>query len=366
MKQPLAILLFTLYFLSGISGQEIIPFDTAHWEINARGYILENYHGKDAIYLQQGYANLKDREFLNGTIEFDIYLTERRSFPGIRFRAVDVANMESFYFRPHLSGQPDANQATPVINGISGWQLYFGPAYSFPYEYRFDAWTHVRLVVRDDRAQLFLDHSEKPNFSWVLKRPPQSGRIAIGGGLAPMHYANFRIDPQRSELVDFQATRPEPIEGVIREWTISDKFDEKMLEETKGLPQLIAARTWPHTVRIEENSAANISWAASRPGSDGNTVFAKLTLTSERDQSKLFEFGYSDRVVVILNGQPIYRGDNGYTTRDYRYLGTIGLFDSVYLDLKKGENTLLFAVSENFGGWGITGRMADDAGVKIK
>ena len=44
-------------------------------------------------------------------------------------------------------------------------------------------------------------------------------------------------------------------------------------------------------------------------------------------------------------------------SRDYRFLGTIGYFDAVYLQLKKGRNDLWIAVSENFGGWGIKAKL---------
>jgi hypothetical protein len=97
----------------------------------------------------------------------------------------------------------------------------------------------------------------------------------------------------------------------------------------------------------------------------GNTVFARITISSDTDATRLFEFGYSDRVVALLNEKPIYKGNNNYRSRDYRYLGTIGLFDAIYLDLKKGDNTLLMAVSEDFGGWLITGRFVDPKGIKI-
>ncbi|MCB0640478.1 MAG: hypothetical protein KDC44_02525 [Phaeodactylibacter sp.] len=359
-------LLCLLIFSAALNAQAIIPFDTTYWEIKAQGHVRESFEGKDAIYLKQGFATLKDVEFYNGTIEFDIYLTERRSFPGIRFRITDDSNMESFYFRPHQSGNPDANQATPVINGHSGWQLYFGPAYSFAYEYAFDTWTHVKLVVKDQQAQLFLNHTEQPNLSWHLKQKPEKGAIAIGGsGPAAMHYANFKYSTQEPQLVNFQVPTREPIEGVIQEWTISDKFEETELEQLDNLDKLIQERTWPQKIQVEENYAANISRAASRNGSAGNTVFAKITLQSDQKQWKLLEFGYSDRVVVLLNGKPIYRGANGFVTRDYRYLGTIGFFDAVYLDLKKGENTLLFAVSEDFGGWGVMARLVDERGVTL-
>ena len=64
-------------------------------------------------------------------------------------------------------------------------------------------------------------------------------------------------------------------------------------------------------------------------------------------------FGFSDRVRVYLNGRLLYAGNDGYTTRDYRFLGSVGLFDTVALPLQKGDNELAFAVSENFGGWAV-------------
>jgi len=76
-------------------------------------------------------------------------------------------------------------------------------------------------------------------------------------------------------------------------------------------------------------------------------------------------FGYSDPVRAYFNDRLVYSGDNGYQTRDYRYLGTIGLFDEVWLPLERGDNELWFAVSEDFGGWGIVCRLQDLDGVEI-
>ncbi len=367
MIKLLTVVLVGICFTLKLNAQQNIPLDTLHWDINAQTYILENYKGKDAIYIQRGLAFLKDTKFLNGTIEFDVYLTNRQGFPGVRFRAVDRNNMESFYLRAHLSGKPDANQATPVINGISPWQLYFGPSYSVAYKYNYNDWTHVKLVVNGNRAQLYLDYSTVPNLSWNLVRKPQEGEIAIGGGgVAPMHYANITIDKTKSEIIDFNPIARKPIKGVIPEWEVSDMFEETLLEKTTGLKNLINSRQWGKKIKVEEGVAANIArQAVLRDGTPKNTVFVKITINSDKDQLKLFEFGYSDRAVAILNNQPIYKGNNRWRSRDYRYLGTIGLFDAIYLDLKKGKNTLLVAVSEDFGGWLITGRFKDKEGIEV-
>ncbi len=348
------------------SAQDIIPLDTSHWEIQAQGHVFENYKGEDAIYINKGLAILKDVAFLNGTIEFDILLQERRSFPGIRFRAFDDNNMEQFYFRPHQNNNPDANQATPIVNGLAGWQLYFGPAYSVAYDYPFDRWMHVKLVVKNQQAQIYLDNATRPTLSWVLKHPAKAGRVAIGGGQAPMHFANVRIDPDADQIVDFKPNITPLIDGIVKSWEVSDVFGEEKLLDLNQIPQLIRSRKWLGQVEIEENSAANLSHLAKRPTPSANTVFAKVTIQSTKDQMKLFEFGYSDRVTVILNGEAIYKGNNQFRSRDYRYLGTIGLFDAVYLPLKRGENVLLLAVSESFGGWGVMGKFADYENISLE
>ncbi|MCH9648645.1 MAG: hypothetical protein K0U98_10425 [Deltaproteobacteria bacterium] len=370
MVRALATCILAVTICTSVKAGEVIPFDPELWEIRAKAHVLEHYRGRDAIYIHQGTASLKGVAFTNGTIEFDVFLTERQAFPGVYFRQVEGGNQESFFLRPHLSGKPDANQAAPSINGLVPWQLYFGETYSFPYDYNYEDWTHVKVVVNGSRAQVYLDYAEKPNLSWNLKHPPRAGGVSIGGGFAPMHYAGFTIDEKAVELVDFAVEEPEPVPGLIQEWSISGQFDETELEALASLEKLISRQRFEHTISVEENNAANISWVAARRSADGkrlgNTVFARLTIDSKATQTKIFDFGYSDRVVVILNGRPLYRGNNKWRSRDYRYLGTIGLFDAVYLDLRKGENTLLLAVSEDFGGWGVTGRFRDPAGVDVR
>lgn len=364
--KKLIVIVALISLTTTLSAQTVIPFDTTNWNIKAMAHVKEVYRGTPALYLQNGSAVLKNTTFLNGTIEFDVFLTERHGFPGVYFRTSGGGNEESFYLRPHLSGKPDANHALPAIKGIVPWQLYCGPAYSFSYEYNYDDWTHIKLVVKDDKAQVFLDHSEKPQLSWYLKHDPTKGRVSIGGSGSPMHYANFTIDHSTPTLVDFKAERPKMIEGVIENWSISDMFTESTLQHLDSIPYAIDNRKWEHTVESEDIGVANISRAILLyDGSPGNTVFAKVTINADSDQTKLFHFGYSDRVVVLLNGDPIYFGNNKWRSRDYRYLGTIGLFDGVYLNLKKGENTLMLAVSEDFGGWGVMGKFEDYDGIKV-
>ena len=251
---------------------------------------------------------LKDTQFLNGIIEFDLYLKEEHCFPGIYFRGQEQSgDAEQFFVRPHLSGKADANQAAPLVKNITPFQLFFGEKYSFPYQYNFNDWTHVKLVVHDDKAQVFLDHSEQPQHSWMLYHQPQKGRVVLrGGGRSGIHIADIRITHDAPELIDFSPKQRKPLEGIIQAWTISDMFEENLLEDPSKIQELISNRKWQGQIRVDEGTAANISTIQNLyDGTKSNTVLAKVIVTSDRDQIKLFEFGYSDRVVTILNGKPI-------------------------------------------------------------
>jgi len=365
-KSIITILFLSLSYYWSVGQDNRIPIDTLHWDIQAKSYVLETFKGEQSIYLQGGSMRLKHSNFLNGTIEYDIFLKEVQAFPGVYFR-VNGANAEQFYIRPHQSGNPDANQAIPLINGISAWQLYFGEKYSFPYSYHYDDWTHVKLVINNDRAQVYLNYSEKPNLSWRLFHTPKEGGVSLTGGNAQgMHIANIKIDKSSPTIKNFNPLTRTPLEGIIQEWQVSDKFEEKMLDDPSRIESVLKKRRWKRTSKVDEGVAANISSVQQlRDGQPGETVLAKIKIHSDKDQIKLFHFGYSDRVVAILNGAAIYRGNNGWRTRDYRYLGTIGLFDGIYLNLKKGENTLVMAVSESFGGWLITGKFENRRGLTI-
>ena len=129
-------------------------------------------------------------------------------------------------------------------------------------------------------------------------------------------------------------------------------------------PSVVDALSWEE-LGSEPTGITNLARLNSR--ADGkNTVFARIKIGANGAQKKLFQFGYSDRATVYVNGKAIYRGNNGYMSRDYRYLGTIGLFDTVYLDLKDGANDVRVVVAESFGGWGIVARLAGEGRITVE
>ena len=97
-------------------------------------------------------ALLPELDLSNAIVELDIAITEQRGFAGLVFRLQDKANFEHFYIRPHQSGNPDANQYTPVFNGVSAWQLYHGEEYASPTPYKFNEWMSVKIIFSGSKA----------------------------------------------------------------------------------------------------------------------------------------------------------------------------------------------------------------------
>jgi hypothetical protein len=136
------------------------------------------------------------------------------------------------------------------------------------------------------------------------------------------------------------------------EWEVSDAFNSKDLEGMVKLnASLKSVRIWK-TLKSEKTGITNLATIQGN-SREKNTVFARITVFSETDQIKSLSIGYSDKASVFVNDQLMYSGDNTYQSRDFRYLGTIGLFDRIPVSLRKGKNEIVCAVSESFGGWGI-------------
>jgi len=358
-----------LFFVAAFSAQaQTIPFDSNRWEFDAKESRVEEYLGRQSLFLKGGLALVKDSKFLNGIIEFDIAFSPERTFVGTVWRVLDKKNYEEFYFRPHQSGNPDANQYTPIFNGNAGWQLYYGDDFAAPVRYRFNEWMRVKIVVAGSQAEVYIMDLETPAlFIPELKRAPAAGQVGLSAGdFAPAHYSNYSFTPSDTPVLKGKAKPPKPaLKGLIMAWSVSSGFSEKKLHGKFQLSESDKAGVVWKKLECEVTGIANLSRLLEL-GEPSNTTFAKITIKAEREQIKEMKFGFSDRVRVFLNDRLLYAGYDQYVSRDYRFLGTIGLWDVLYLPLQKGRNELWMAVSENFGGWGIQAAIEDRSGIQIE
>lgn len=368
MKKSRLSVLFAAALLAAFSVQsQTIGFDSNRWQIDAKESRVEEYLGRQSLLLKGGLALIKDSKFLNGVIEFDIAFSPERTFVGAVWRVQDKGNYEEFYFRPHQSGNPDANQYTPVFNDNAGWQLYYGEDFSAPVRYRFNEWMRVKIVVAGKQAEVYIMDMETPAlFVPELKRAPAAGQVGLSAGnFAPAHYSNFSFIALDAPLLKGQAQPRKPApKGVVMSWSVSSGFPEKNLQGKFQLSEADkAGLTWKE-LKCEATGIANLSRLLEL-NEQSNTTFARVIIDSEREQIKEIKFGFSDRVRVYLNDRLLYSGRDAFLARDYRFLGTVGLWDAIYLPLQKGRNELWLAVSENFGGWGVIAAMEDREGVQI-
>jgi len=343
---------------------EMVPFSDPRWEMEGEELRVEMIDGTETLFIRDGEAFLKDAEFHNGTMEFDILTDGSRGFSGAFFRFTGPGDGEDFYIRPHLSGLEDANQYTPVFNGVTGWQLYFGPSFSAPVSYKANEWSHIKIVVLETRADIYIDSKEPVLAIANLKQANVAGWIGVHSGFAPARFAHFTYEKSDDvEIIGTPAEMKAPGPGTIGTWSVSRAFDEALLSGTSLPPAVMADQDW-QALEVEDRGYANLA-RVQGVAEGANAAMARITIAADKATTKTIRFGYSDRVKVYLNGTLLYAGDNGYMTRDYRYLGTIGLFDELTLPLREGDNNLVFAVAESFGGWGIMAQMEDREGLTI-
>jgi hypothetical protein len=153
--------------------------------------------------------------------------------------------------------------------------------------------------------------------------------------------------------------------GTVMSWQVSNAFPSEVLAGKHRLTHVdLEQHQWTQ-LKCDYTGLANLGRINGLKDikQGKNCVFAKTVLTAETDTLKKFEIAFSDAIKVYLNGQILFEANDMFRSRDYRFLGTIGYFDAVYLPLKKGENDILVAVTERFGGWGLRARFADMTGI---
>jgi len=186
--------------------------------------------------------------------------------------------------------------------------------------------------------------------------------VMLKGSLGGAYFANINITPGVQE-----ASPPEPVAelmpGHIRAWSTSPPMAEA---EALAAAQANKLKDIAWTrLEVESNGIANLArvaaWSENAP-----TVLARTIVHSDRARSVAMRFGFSDRVRVYVNGALLFTGDDSQASRDYRFLGTVGLYDELQLQLRRGDNDIVFAVSEGGGGWAAQAVFPDMDGLTLR
>jgi hypothetical protein len=357
-----------------------LSFDKS-WELE-EGTTVVKEDGRDVLQMTSGFAHRRDVKFLDGTIDFEVQVTRRRSFVYVNFRAQSDGEHEEFYVRPHKSELPDAVQYAPVWQGRSAWQLYHGPGGTAAIAFQPGVWTPGRIVLQGEHAALFLGDMSKPALLVPkLAREPRAGFISLGSfvpagtpGAGPSaKFANIVLRPDvvafdfQAAIAAQQAAAQQPAvsnASVITRWEVSSPFtlkpdapptlpdpagEYRRLEaEPSGLLQL-----YRH-LRVAESTRTA-------------AAVARIHLRAAAATTCAFDLGFSDVATVFVNGRPHAQLDASYSFDRPRREGLIG-FDQarLFLPLQAGANDLSIVLSDSFGGWGLMARTVACTGVGVE
>jgi hypothetical protein len=331
-----------------------IPFDAAHWDLGAARIV--EYLGRPAL---MGTAALKDVEFGDGTIEYDMAVTGARSYPGVVFRSLPDGSWERVYIRPHRSGRippslySDVLQYVPSWNRVDSWQLYSGPGCTAGAVIPVGKWLHVKLEVSGDRARVYLGDEKEPALEIPrLRHGNRKGGVSLMGPAdGSAYFSGFSLLPAAPP--DFG---PRPLSvaapGFLRTWQVSQVLPTLEIDDQgSGLPAAAGILQW-RDLTADENGLLDVARLQARTGQP-DTVLLRTTIDAPKAEIHPYKIGYSDAATIYLNGVKVFSGDSSYQGRDPSFLGIIGLNDIVSLPLRAGVNEIQVALSELSGGWGF-------------
>ena len=254
------------------------------------------------------------------------------------------------------SGQFDALQYAPRLNGSSTWQIY--PEFNATAEYPREQWTRIRLEVRGSSLEVFVGDRKEPN----LRVERLRGDVDKG---AVVFWARVNNEPTAWAAAvsnvhitrgETRSTRPAVV-GASPPSTVTDWQLASEAHDTKGAVFKLPPLSGWKAVKVEESGLVNVNRHIRRTRGR-RTAYLRTTLRADASETRLLHLGYSDDVTVFLNGKPLYAGINGWESRYPGFLGLLHIdSDTVALPLERGENELIFALSDDQRfGWGLAAR----------
>jgi hypothetical protein len=347
MKYSMTTLVLLCAIMSAFA-QTSSELDTTRWILQDAA--VTEFLGKKCLL---GTAFLKEIVFSDGVLEADIAVSGGRSYPGLVFRKQNDSDYERVYLRPHLPKTfTNVVQYVASFNGIDSWQLYNGDGYTAAAEIPLNTWFHLRLEVKGTQARVLINNAAQPVlFIRELAHQESKGAIGIMGPKdGSAYFCNFTFSTLPPEGFP-EPIKTEPPQGMITEWELSNVFQAGAVDmEKTPAQQPLSGLTW-QKIKSLPSGLVDVSRYYGRQGAAPDLVWAKTKIESNQKELRQYAFGYSDYIMIFLNGQPLFNAGSAYQQRDPTFQGIVGLHDYIYLPLKKGDNELVVAVAESFGGW---------------
>jgi len=350
-----------------------IPMTADRWEAkdNAK-FETEDGYPLGVMTVTKGVAVLKDFNFRNGTIEFDV-IPRGPMGAGIGFRRRDDDTYEDFYLRPRPKCEEavDCIQYAPQTHGVLLWDVF--PQYQSPAPVQETTPNHIKMVISGRRMNIFVNPpANKGMVAPTLSIGRLEGDTLEGGILmqGPGSFANLTVAPEAIEGLS-----PEPLKDasdedkyLLRNWMVSSPA---VLADGKepAYAEIPGDRWTP--LNAERGGLVDLSRGYGLVGKRKakDIAWLKTTIDSDKIQTKHVAFGWTREAWVFVNGKQIYADKNLYQPPTARKVpdGRLSLENGGFdLPLKKGKNEIAIALANNFYGWGVKLRVDDLKGVKIQ
>ena len=296
--------------------------------------------------LNEGVATLGEGTFAQGQIDFDIKPLGYND-AGIIFRRRGDDDGEFVYVRanPDCPAAQDCVQYAPVTRGLMGWNIY--PNYQASAPINATGWNHLTILVAGDRMQVFVNHAAEP----VLTVPRLLG-LTNQGGIAlkgPAVYANLIVRSGPPPVMA-AAAAPAAEPGVLTNWLAATPTATPT-PMTVSVSDVPPDGAW-QPIAVEPTGLVNLGRAFGAAHAPSVSVgWLKAVIDSPIPRRAFLHAGFAMQVVVFVNGQPVYRGNNPYYPEEARLSpgGRIGFDNAVIpIDLKRGRNEIVLAVGNDW------------------
>jgi hypothetical protein len=335
-----------------------IPMTPERWEYTSEKVSFIQHRSVPSIKImdagegQEGKISLKDFIFSDGTIEYDIELSND-PFAFISFRKKNELELEEFYLRTGTVNNPNAMEAIqymPIIKGVSTWNLY--GHYQGPAVLKSKDWNHVKLVVSGKQMRVYVNDMNQPALQIPkLEGNTTSGGIAFSGGAI---IANLIIIPNQVDGLD-----PNP--GIdpmandpryIRNWKISEPYSLPFKQEITAVDVPKTDQAWQHIV-AESRGLVNLSKLYGK-SQTRQAVWLKVKINAKAKQVRKINLGFCNEVWVFINNNLIYIDKNFYGTPIMKQpAGRISIENTAFnIPLEAGENEILIGLTNEFSGYG--------------
>ncbi|MGI9550744.1 MAG: family 16 glycoside hydrolase, partial [Aurantibacter sp.] len=290
-----------------------LPMEAKYWSPISDNVEFTTYKNVPAVKSNDGNGfgvMLKDLEFADGTIEFDVEL-KGSGFPGIDFRMdKDTLNAEKFYIR--YFGTPNALSRTTlqyaaILDRVNLWDLT--DDYQAAATIHEGKWNHVKLVVSGRQLRVYVNDMQRAALHVpAMEGITNSGAIALTGNVV---YANFVIRPNATEdLASNEGYDPTYGDSrYLRNWLVTDPKDfpigtDIMRGISEGLGIAIDTVLFDSTavwrpLKAGRRALVNLTkiFGATELG-QRKLTWIKTTIYSETTQKKRVDLGFSDEVWV--------------------------------------------------------------------